>query len=148
MLSKVLTTPIDDLVEIVRKKTQCSITQLSKELNAPKESVEKWLVVLEEFKILSVNYRGFEGYVTLSVQEKKGDSKKYDIVDNIKELYIDKAKEKKLSYLQMRSLWPYFINEHKDELKDLFIDKAKSLGFDQSRIDKAWGKYEEGLKTL
>ena len=40
MLNKVLYTPVDKLVEVVKNNNNSSITFLSKELNVPKEILE------------------------------------------------------------------------------------------------------------
>ena len=42
MLNKVLETPVDTLVELVKKNDNCTITFLKEKLNLPLDIIEKW----------------------------------------------------------------------------------------------------------
>lgn len=147
MPSKVLLTPVDELVNIVKNNNHCSITFLSEQLKIPKEIIEKWLTILEEYDVVNVHYRGLEGFVDFTKKEKDDKSGNLD-VDNIKTVFIEKAKLKNLDYNQIKILWNKFIEENEENLKLEFSNKAKSDGYEQNRIDKAWTKYKKELETL
>jgi hypothetical protein len=148
MLGKVLTTPVDDLVELIKQNNNCSITFLKNKLNIPQEIVERWIVVLDEYDVLKVHYKGFEGYLSISETTKKEAQKEKVNVENLKEIFIEKAKKKNLDYDRMKSLWPLFLKEYEKEIKDLFEDKAKDMGYESNKVTKAWEKYQIEMSEL
>lgn len=148
MLSKVLSTPVDDLVNLVKEHNNCSISYLRGVLNVPSEILERWLVVLEEYNVLRVKYKGFEGYVTLTQNTKEEKNKDRINVEKLKEVFIDKAKSKNINYEKMKTIWPMFVKKYELEIKDLFEDRAKDIGYETVKIEKAWAKYRLELNEL
>ena len=149
MLNKVLLTPVDDLVELVKINPNCSVSFVRDKIRMPQEIVEKWIVVLEEYNILSVNYKGFEGYLNISEHMKKDEEEKKAIdVEKLKDIFIERSKIKKFDYNKMQQLWPLFLKEYEGEIKALFEDKAKSKGYDANKVEKAWARYKEELIRL
>ncbi len=150
MQSKILETPVDKLVELVKNNRNCSVDFLILKLNLPAEIVEKWLVVLEEFQVLRVKYKGFEGFVDISRKEEdkiERDKSKVD-VDNLKDIFMQKSKENNLTFDKMRKLWPIFISEYERDIKQLFEDKAKKMGYEIQKIEIAWMKYKKELERF
>ncbi|MDA3855797.1 MAG: hypothetical protein PF569_06040 [Candidatus Woesearchaeota archaeon] len=146
MLSKVLNTPIDDLVVLIKNNKNCTTTFLREKLNLPYEIIEKWLIILEEYKIIKIHYKGFEGFVELV--EKKEDADKEDEelnIENLKETFTSKCKKRDLSYDQMKIVWPKFVENYKGEINKLFYISAQKRGFDKIQTQKAWSKYLEAL---
>ncbi|NQZ85811.1 MAG: hypothetical protein HRU03_08885 [Nanoarchaeales archaeon] len=148
MESKVLLTPVDDMVEIVKQNPNCEIEFIAKKLNLPQELIEKWLVVLEQFKILVITYKGFKGFVNTSDSLKKHDSSKDIDIDKIKQVFISKSKEKGLSIDKMQQAWPTFLQRYETDIKDLFTQKAKTAGYEDGKIVLAWNKFRIELNTL
>lgn len=149
MLNKVLTTPVDELVNIVKSNKNINIRLLSTKLKIPSEIIERWLVILEEFNILKITYKGFEGYVNYiekidSIIEQK---EKID-VENLKSSFLKKSKLKNLSGKKTQELWTEFIKTYEQDIKDLFTDKAKSKGYKLNKIENAWLLYKKDLETL
>lgn len=148
MLNKVLLTPVDNMVEIVKQNNKCSITFLKNKLNLPSEIIERWLTILEEYKVLNVHYQGLEGYVSVINQSKlKGFTNEIDI-SKLKENFVERSKLKEMSYEKMKNLWPVFILEYDSEIKLLFYEKAKKIGYEREKIDKAWMKFRQDLTEL
>jgi hypothetical protein len=148
MESKVLLTPVDDLVEIVKLNPNCQIDFLAKKLNLPQELIEKWLIVLEEYKILKIVYKGFSGFVNISEGLKKHDSSKEVDIDKIKQIFVSKSKEKGLSINKMQQVWPSFLSRYESDIHELFTKKAKAAGYPESKIELAWNKFRMELNTL
>lgn len=148
MQSKVLSTPVDDLMEIVKKEDNSSISSLKQKLNVPQEILGRWLIVLEEYDVLKVHYKGFEGYVTISQKTKEKKNEDKINVEKLKEVFIEKGKKRNLSYDKMKQIWPIFVKEYENDIRDLFEDKAKDSGYDTNKIEKAWNKYKLELKEL
>lgn len=145
MLSKVLTTPVDDLVGLLKKKDSVTITDIQKELELPLPTIERWLIILEEFNVLGITYKGFEGIVSLKENEKKKD----DIdLDRLKETFIEKAKAKMYSYNKMRELWPVFLTEYKAEIRRIFFIKATQRGFNNKKTEMAWERFLTSLEDF
>ena len=151
MQSKVLLTPIDELVEIIKNEPNSTITQLKEKLNLPQEIIDVWLVVLEEFKVLTVHYQGFEGFVKINDSQIKDTQKNLDDqlnIDNLKNSFVLSSKEKNLSYDKMKLLWPKFIQEYESEIRLLFEKKAKNKKYSKSQIENAWNRYKQDLERF
>lgn len=146
-MSKVLLTPIDSLVELLKQKKVLSFSQIQQQIKVPFEILEKWMIVLEEYKIVKTHYQGFEGYAEYTEVQKASEVKEINI-DNIKEFFIESCKRKKLDDGEMGKIWPDFILHYEFDIKQLFSNKAKSLGFDEKKMDIAWQKYKKDLETL
>lgn len=146
MSDNILITPIDDLVSIVKSNRNSTITTLKFKLKVPMEILERWLVVLEEYGVIKVEYKGFEGFVNY-VEKTKQSKGKFDIY-NLRNEFIESSKQKKISFGQMQKLWPKFISEYEAEIKKEFVEKAKSLGYDDFKIKKAWVKFRGDLDNL
>ena len=150
MQGKILETDVDRLVEFVKNRQNVSVSTICQHFKLPVEIVERWLVVLEEFGVLQVNYSGFEGYVKISQKEINREKDEAGVidVDSLKDLFIEKSKAKNFTYDKMREVWPIFISEYEKDIKALFEDKAKASGFEMDKVDKAWDKYKKELLVL
>jgi len=146
MLSKVLETPVDMMVELVKQNENCSITFLKNNLKISNEIIERWLIILEEYKILKVEYKGLDGYVKFN--EIKNDKMKTFQLDKLKEKFIESSKDRKISYEKMKELWPIFIFENEKNIKEIFYEKSKELKYNDIKIKKAWEKYRENLEVF
>ncbi len=142
MLSKVLKTPIDDLMDFIKEKKEVNILTIRQKFNFPMDVIEKWLVILEEYNIIKIHYRGFEGIV--NYVEKTKDKGKLSI-ENLKEVFIQKSRGKNLSTADMQKIWPMFILNHEEDIKVLFFESAKQRSFSLELANKAWTKYREEL---
>ncbi len=147
MLGKTLLTPVDDIVDYVKEKQNCTISYLKDKLNVPSNVLERWLVILDESEVVTMHYRGFEGFVSLTEKQKDEDNKGSDI-EKIEQVFIEKCRKKNLSFDKMQELWPKFLEEYINEIKKEFFEKAKKRGFNEKKTEKAWGKFKESLKSL
>lgn len=144
MLSKILTTNVDELVEIVKNNENCTISFVKNKLNLPLELIEKWLVVLEEYGVLEVHYKGFEGFI--SYKPKKANVIKSQInLEDLKGVFIKKAKLRNLTNDDMKILWPKFVMNFDVDIHNLFIEIAKKRNYDDVAVKNAWEKYKEEL---
>lgn len=150
MQNKILLTPVDALVEQVEKNPNISVQNLRKILNQPKDLIEKWLIVLEEYKILEVHYKGLEGFVRLKTQdikkkeEEKSKNSELDI-SNLKKEFVKKAKLRNLSDENLKILWPKFVSVYETEIKEKFVETGKKKGYNDKMTNIAWEKYRGEL---
>jgi len=148
MGNKILLTPVDDLVEIIKGNPNCQIAFLAKKLDLPSSLVEKWLVVLEEFKIITIKYKGFNGFVNITSGVAKHEGDKEIDIDKIKSIFVDKSKAKGLTIKKMQEIWPSFVLKYEGDIKDIFERKANVAGYPIDKIQLAWQKFREELNTL
>jgi DNA-binding transcriptional regulator YhcF (GntR family) len=146
-MSKVLLTPVDTLIELLKQEKTLSFSKLQERLKVPLEILEKWVIILEEYKIVKTFYKGFEGYAQY-IEETKEQNKEEIEIDNLKEFFMEKCKKKHLDSEDMKKLWPKFIIKYELDIKQLFDVKAKQLGFNEQKIDVAWQKYKRDLETF
>lgn len=147
MLNKVLLTPVDELVDYVKEHKNCSVSDIKEHLKVNTETIEKWLVVLEENKVLKIKYKGFEGYVEYAEKESAEEQQLLD-VERMKDLFVRKCRDKDMSYEKIKKIWPLFVDEHEEELRKNFEKKGKKMGYDKSKIEKAWLKYKSDLVRM
>lgn len=148
MQGKVLYTPVDTLVDLVKNNKNCTIKFLKNSLKLSEDIVEKWIVVLEEFKVIKVHYKGFEGYVEfVEKQDKKKEEESIE-VDRIKERFVSRSKARGIGYERMKKLWPIFLQENQDIIKKEFYNRSVKMGYEQNRIDMGWKKYWGELETF
>jgi hypothetical protein len=151
MLNKILTTPVDQLVELIKENENCTINFLKNSLKVPYEIIEKWIVILEEYKVIEVHYQGFEGFVRyVEKKNEESNSKKENSIDiyNIKEAFLKRSNLKNISQEDMQKLWPKFVLSYEVEIKKIFFEEAKKRKFNEKQTDMAWIKYREELIKL
>lgn len=145
MQNKVLTTPVDNLIDIIKENSPITITQLQKKIKVPMSIVERWLVILEEYHIIKTTYKGLEGFVEFI---KKKELKHEVELDEIKNVFIEKCKAKGLAFDKIKLIWPKFVQEYKEEIKKEFQKNAKKKGYNEVKISKAWMKFENDFKRI
>jgi len=151
MLNKILLTPVDKMVEIIEKNSNISIKQITDMLAQPRELVEKWLIILEEYNIVDIHYKGLEGFVTKKKEiedniSKKNKSEEDSIdIESLKMEFIKKARLRDLKEEDLVKLWPKFVVSYEDEIKRVFYDGAKKKGYKDNLTNVAWTKYRKEL---
>ncbi len=164
MHNTILKTPIDDMVEILKEKKICSIKYIQEKLNVSTGLLEKWLTILEEYNVLTVFYRGLEGFAKIKEEvaesTKKGNNPVNAMHDEIKQHHTNenflniemikaeffkKSQLKSINDQMIRQLWPRFILKYESEIKNDFFLKAKSRNVQDHMIEKAWYAYKEDL---
>lgn len=146
-MDKILLTPVDRMVEIISTSDNINLTDLTKQMHFPREMIERWLIILEEYKILTVHYKGFEGFVKLIKQTNKNSLHEID-VEKIKEEFISKAEGKNLALSDIKVIWPKFLKKYENEIKILFEKKAKEKGIENKKIKIGWTKYLVELENF
>ena len=147
MLGKTLLTPVDNIVGYVKEKPNCTISYLRDKLNVPSNVLERWLVILDENEIVTMHYRGLEGFVNLTEKQKNVNNNASD-VEKVEEIFIEKCRKRNLGFDKMQELWPKFLEEYNNEIKKQFYERAKDRGFNEKKIERAWEKFRKGLKSL
>ena len=152
MLNKILTTPIDQLVDLIKQNENCTINFLKNSIKVPYDIVEKWILILEEYKVIEVHYKGFEGFVRYIKEdnelEKEQKTKNEIDIYHLKESFVKKSKIRELSDEEMKKLWPKFVLAYEIEIKQIFLEEAKKRNFNEKVTNTAWQRYREELITL
>ncbi len=148
MQSNLLSTSVDSLVVHIKDNEGISLTDLKAKFNLPIQLLERWLTVLEEYDIVEVHYQGFEGYVSLGRAEKKKAALSQIDIDQLKSIFIEKAKVRGILYEEMKHLWPEFLTKYLPEIKTIFKNKAKKRGYADEKINLAWVKFEKELRLF
>jgi hypothetical protein len=145
MSQSILKTPVDDLVEIVKKNKEVTIEFLKNQLKIPTNIIENWLVILEEKKILKVTYSGLEGkvkYIDNSINKNKVD------ITNIKKIFLEKVRNKGYSLDKIQIIWKEFLKTYEEEIKKEFFENAKNRGYSDQKIKKAWELFFKDIQKL
>lgn len=145
-MENVLRTPVDDLVDYVKSQKKCNIKSIKLKLKLPSEIIERWLVILEEFGVIKLNYKGFDGFAEF-IESSSKKTEELNVL-KLKEIFIEKSKNNHYSASKIQSLWVIFIKEYETEIKQLFFQKAKKRGYQDEKLSHAWNMFREELNSL
>lgn len=144
MESQVLITPVDEMVTYIKSHPKSSIEQIAKFFKLRDDLVEKWVTVLEEQKIVRVEFQGLSSIVTFNKGVKKADSS----IDNIKDMFVKACYRKKLPNEKMKVLWKAFVEKFEAEIKAEFEKESKRKKFEPAKIPIAWKRFRKTLDEL
>lgn len=146
-MQNILKTPVDDIVDYLKKTKKCKIDELVIKYKIPLTYIERWLIILEEKGVLKVYYKGLEGFV--EYVEDKNIKKEDEVdVDNLKQVFLSKAKGKGYTPEEIEEAWKKFISQYKEEIKQLFYRKAQEKGYPPQKIERGWLMYLRELERL
>ena len=151
MVSKILETPIDDFVKLIKVLDGFEVEEIKmrakREFGVYEDTIEKWLIILEEAKIISVKYRGLKSYIEYRENKKEKKEKILDM-EKMKSQFKIKAREKNIQEGRVEGLWAKFLEQSIENIKQEFIKKSLKQERTQEEIIKAWEKYKGELVKL
>ena len=145
MKSQVLNTPVDEVVEYIKKHPNSTILSISKAFKINEELVDRWISVLEEAGILKVQFKGIEPQITYIDQTKK---KKIIRVDGMKEAFTQACYRKKISTEKMKELWKLFFQVYEEEIKEQFSKECIENKIERKKIPIAWERFKQNMREL
>jgi DNA-binding transcriptional ArsR family regulator len=143
MQNNVLTTSVDVLMDFIKKHQTTTVSQLVSYLKLPQSLIDRWLVILEEYGVVKVNYKGFEGIVELVKDKEEVDSSLN--LEELKGEFIQECKSQGYDYKDIALFWKKFVEINLDEFKKEFYESAKKKKYPESKIALAWKKYQQDL---
>ncbi len=145
MFSETVLTPIDKLMDLLKKNKELEIKELSRLLNEKKETIENWVLILEEKKVLNIETKWFNNFVSLNDDEINTE---FDFF-NLKNTFLQKAKAKEIPYSKITELWLNFINHNEQDLYEKFkitmLKNGKGKNIESKTI---WKKFRKELEVL
>lgn len=144
MNERVLTTPVDTIVDIIKKNKTIKQSELQKKVKVSSTTIERWLVILEEFGVIKITYHNLEAYIHFVEQE----NEKTINIEELKTEFIAKCREKNLSIDEIKELWFKFLTANREEIKEEFIKQAKKQGQPHNKLESAWKKFEKTLEVI
>ena len=127
-----ITTGVDSLLNLLKKKKKLSLEEVSKELGIKQEVLQTWVDFLVEEKIVGIEYKFTKPYVYLNEVADKEDSAKN--LAEAKEIYHEELKQKGVSEEEIEYYWKdkilSEIKTHKEEFFKLAKQKKiENVGF-------------------
>ena len=150
-------TGIDKLVQLINRRNEISLEEAAKELNIDKTVLEDWVEVLEAEKLVKVNYKFSNMFISGSKTTSKDALKTASHVVSSKEAFnrkidatihaLDKETE---DYQQVRTRFLSIQHQIKDEIKTVRKELAELKQFDhmKSNIDKDIASSQKDFKKF
>ncbi|HLC49826.1 MAG TPA: hypothetical protein VJI97_00175 [Candidatus Nanoarchaeia archaeon] len=138
-----LKTIADELLEFVKKSGKVSVEDIAKKLKSPLSTVQSLVDFLVEEKIFGIEYKFTTPFVYLyregaenSIKEKSGTSELLT-----KDIFYQRAKEKKLPYDQIEGLWRKYLQQNMGTIKEAFLKKSAERKISKEKTEEMWQKY-------
>ncbi len=149
-----ITTPVDNMVEILKERGKMSVKELSKMLGVDQLVVERWLAILELNGIVRFDYRGLNEFIeyTEKKNKKAGGSEPAEEteidLEEMKRRFMARIQKEGLSLEEARLLWRKYIESISETLKSSFYKKAREKGISDQEIESYWLNYRQEVMNL
>ena len=142
-----VTTSVDGLLDLLRKKKKVSLAEASKTLGVPQDTIQLWVDFLVEEKVIGVEYKFTKPFIYLNEKQKetKGKIIKEEEVniDQFKKDFENRAKESNIPTQQASFLWKDHILNQLELEKPFFFREAKKRNL--KNIELLWEEYKQEL---
>lgn len=145
MKSQVLTTPIDEIATYLKNHPNSTTSQIAMLFKVDESVVDKWVSILEEEKVVKVEFHGFEPEISFVEvnKEKKGVS-----INNLKDAFVKACYKKKISNEKMKELWRVFFIQFEDEIKSQFEKESIDKKMNKKMLPIAWKRFRRTMEEL
>lgn len=133
----IVTTGVDSLIKLLRKKGKASLESAAKELQVSEKLLQHWVDFLVEERIVGVEYKFVTPYIYLINQSD-------DSLD-IKEDFFLRAKAKGFTDAKTEELWQEYLLNHMGSIKEQFFNRALQRNITPQKLDELWIKYKRML---
>ena len=107
-----ITTAVDSLVKLVKKKARISLEDASKELGIPQNIINEWASFLDQEKIISIEYKFTTPFLLSRKDEKSNEeSADYEMIQRkleVMKAYLEKSQPKNEKSAKQKD---YLLNE-------------------------------------
>ena len=137
-------TSADELFELVKGTSKISVEDAAKRLKMPLATVQALVDFLVEDKIFGIEYKFTTPYIYLYNEDLKqahGKDKSFTKGLVTKEHFYERAKEKKVAYEHIETLWRKYLKQNMSHLRDEFLKKAKDKKIPAEKTEDLWKKY-------
>ena len=140
----VLKTVADELLELVKKSGKISVEDAAKKLNMPLVTAQSLVDFLVEERIFGIEYQFTTPYVYLykeGIKEAKGREKSFtqDLVT--KEMFYEKAKQRKVPHEYIEGLWRKYLQQNLANIREEFLRKSKVKNIPKEQVEELWKRY-------
>ena len=142
MAEGMITTKVDDLIDLVEREGKVTLEDAAKKLGIPKDTLQAWVDFLVEEKILGVEYKFTVPYIYLHKPTEKRElrGEKAVSLEDFKKEFEKKALEKKIPAEKMPEYWRNHLTLAIDRKKSFFIQQCKK--FDVKNLEILFEKYK------
>ncbi|MFH1212402.1 MAG: hypothetical protein V1659_05770 [Candidatus Woesearchaeota archaeon] len=155
MVDNIITTGVDELIEILKSRDKMPISDAARLLKTPLSVVQSWVDFLVEEKILGVEYKFTKPYIYLNrpdeektkeTGEKNREKQKSQNIQSFKDNFKEKAREKNIPESKVHYLWQNHIMREVELKKQFFFIEAKKRDFFDA--EELWTRYKQHLLEL
>ncbi len=140
----VLRTIADELLELVKAQRKISVEEAAKKLKIPLATVQSLVDFLVEERIFGIEYKFTTPYIYLyreGISEAKAKEKSFarDLVT--KEMFYEKAKERKIPHEYIEGLWRKYLQQNLAKIRDEFLRKSRDKKVPEEKVEALWKRY-------
>ena len=140
----VLKTIADELLELVNKRKKISVEEASKNLKIPLATAQSLVDFLVEERVFGIEYKFTTPYIYLYKEGiKVANVSEKSLAQGLitKEMFYEKAKEKKISHQQIEGLWRKYLQQNLAAIRAEFLKKSKDKNVPEEKIEELWKRY-------
>ncbi|MEK6983366.1 MAG: hypothetical protein AABX33_02235 [Nanoarchaeota archaeon] len=142
--NSILRTIADELMDLVKINKRISVEEAAKKLKTPLSSVQALVDFLVEERVFGIEYKFTTPYIYLyneGIKEARGKDRNLTKQLITKEQFYEKAKEKKVPYQQIETLWRKYLQQNLAHIREEFLRKSRENKLSDEKIEKLWEKY-------
>ncbi len=140
----VVKTKVDDLLELLKKEGKVSISDASKKLKIPVETLQAWVDFMIEEGIIGMEYKFTTPYIYLNKVPKENIVKEEEVsLADFKKEYLKKAEKAGITGDEALTRWKKHLLEIVESRKNYFMEECRKFGLEDA--EKAFNDYKQGV---
>lgn len=148
MVDGIVTTGVDDLLDLLKKTDKIPIFDAAKQLKVPVDTLQSWVDFLVEEKIIGLEYKFTKPFIYFNRDVATKQNNSLPSLSEIKSIYIKRAKEKKIPEQQIMTLWDAHVKQELAFMEPYFNERAQKKGVqDLLKRKKLWTAYVDDLMS-
>ncbi len=140
----VMKTVADELLELVKKSGKISVEDAAKKLGMPLATAQSLVDFLVEERIFGIEYKFTTPYVYLykeGIKTAKGKEKSFTQELVTKEMFYEKAKERKVPHEYIEGLWRKYLQQNLTNIREEFLAKSREKKVPKEQVEELWKRY-------
>jgi len=146
MAEGVVTTGVDELLDLLRHVDRIAIIEAAEKLHVPLDTLQSWVDFLVEEKIVGLEYKFTKPFIYLNREEiissKDALKKALPKLKEVKREYEERARAKQIPAEQIPKLWEAHFRQELAYLEQFFAEQAQRRGVqDTHERRRLWEEY-------
>jgi DNA-binding transcriptional regulator YhcF (GntR family) len=140
---ELITTSVDDLLELLKTVSKISLAEAAQKLKVNQNTVQAWIDFLVEEEIVGIEYKFTKPLIYLNKTPKFNEVRVIEeenfTISKYKEDFLNRAKQRGIPVNKVEFFWQNHISQIINSKKDFFYREARKRRI--TDIDNIWNEY-------